>query len=296
MRQAAKIKNIVNISGAVLILALAGSISYADWKNNNNALTAESNLAASQIIQNEPETNPPGSNIADLQNQPGVPVLMYHHVGPLPPHPDRIRKDLTVSVADFTAQMDYLKANGFKTLTTQQLYDWTKGGFQMPDKPIILTFDDGYKDTFDNAVPILISRGMSGVFGIITEFPGLPDYASWEQIKAAQQAGMEIVPHTRTHIDLSNRHYSHKDRVSQIQGSFDDIKSHLGTTPAAFIFPYGTYNSDALQILKNSPAKIAFTTHFGLFSVKRDLLLEPRVRVHGVEDLARFKSTLFSAK
>ncbi|MBU6447774.1 polysaccharide deacetylase family protein [Patescibacteria group bacterium] len=296
MRANTKIKNLITVSGAVLILALAGSISYADWKNNNDIWTAESNLAVSQIIQNEPETNPPGSNIADLQNQPGIPVLMYHHVGPLPTHPDRIRKDLTVSVADFTAQMDYLKANGFKTVTTQQLYDWTKGRFVMPDKPIVLTFDDGYTDTFNNAVPVLASRGMSGVFGIITEFPGLPDYASWDQIKAAQQAGMEIVPHTRTHIDLKNKHYTHQDRISQIQGSFDDIKSHLGTTPVAFIFPYGTYNSDALQILKDSPAKIAFTTHFGLFSMKNDLLLEPRVRVHGVEDLARFKSTLFSAK
>ncbi len=290
-----KIKNISIVAAAMLILLMADGAFYINWKNSSNVFVAAKNLATSQIIQSIEESNPPGSNVADLQDKPGIPVLMYHHVGPLPPRPDRIRKDLTVSTADFTAQMDYLKANGFHTISTQQLYQSTQGHFVLPDKPILITFDDGYKDTFDNAVPVLLARKMTATFGIITEYPGFPDYATWQQIKDAQQQGMDIIPHTRTHIDLANKKYSHHDRVNEISGSFADIRSHLEISPVAFIYPYGTYNADALQILKDNNAKIAFTTHFGLFTPKNDLLLEPRVRVHGVEDLARFKKILLSA-
>lgn len=294
-----KIKNLENVFAVAFALLLIGAQSlllYADWYKHTQAQQAQVLLPDPAVVAQLPEDNAPDSSLDQLQPQPnGVPVLMYHHVGDLPPKADKLRRDLTVSATDFSAQLDSLQSQGFHSITTAQLYDWVQGKAKLPSKPVVLTFDDGYKDTFANAVPVLIAHHMQGVFAIITLYQSFPDYADWPTISLAKDQGMEIIPHTQTHIDLRNRHYSHDARVQEIDGSIQAIQEHLGYTPVAFVYPYGNYNDDAVQILKDSPIKIAFTTHFGLFKKDSDLLLEPRVRVHGVEDIKKFEAILNSS-
>jgi len=140
-----------------------------------------------------------------------LPILMYHHVGPLPESSDALRNDLTVSPEDFEMQVAFIKGQGFNTISLQNLLDYSQGQFTLPDNPIIFTFDDGYDDAFLNAAPILKKYGLFGSFGVITQFPGISygtnTYATWDQIKKAKNEGMEIVSHTQDHFDGTSEKY-----------------------------------------------------------------------------------------
>lgn len=222
----------------------------------------------------------------------GVPVLMYHHVGDLPSRPDRIRRDLTVSTADFEGQVKYLEAHGYHTITSLQLLKSFEGNVRLPEKPILLTFDDGYDDVFNNAVPILKKHNMVGTFAVITGYVGSPGYAPWKQILDARQQGMEIISHSFSHIDFSDIRHNHSKKVSEIELSIHDLWIHLGEKIPVFIYPYGHYNTETEQILKNNGFKLAFTTAFGKAKSGYNWVEMPRVRIHGGVSLQRFVTTV----
>src|SRR5262249_36809207 len=99
-----------------------------------------------------------------------VPILMYHYISGVPtndPNPV-LRQSLSVSPELFNQQLDYLKQQGFHSVTLNQLINALYYGFSLPSKPIILTFDDGYLDGYTAAYPALKAHGFSGVFYIIT--------------------------------------------------------------------------------------------------------------------------------
>jgi peptidoglycan/xylan/chitin deacetylase (PgdA/CDA1 family) len=221
-----------------------------------------------------------------------VPVLMYHHVGDLPPHPDRIRLDLTVSTSDFSDQIALLDSLGYQTISTDQLYAALTAGAALPPKPIIITFDDGYDDVFANAVPILKQHNMTGTFAIITDFLGGPGYADISTLATAYQQGMELVCHSRHHIDFKDPKYSYQTKFDEIAGCKQDLKDNFGIETSTFIYPYGHFNAEVVKILKAAGFKMAFTTAFGSVNKGQDLLLLPRVRVHGSEQMQTYQKNL----
>ncbi len=289
-----KILAIVLLSAAVIGLDYIHIEQSAHTNPYSDGYIKDTNISAVGQEKPLPNNNLNPESLVDLNSSvKGVPVLMYHHIGDYPARADKVRRDLTVSVKDFTEQIQYLKDAGFHTITTTELYDYVLGKFILPPKPVIITLDDGYKDAFENAVPILVNAGMRGVFAVITQYPvGYPDYANWDLIKASFDQGMEIIPHTQNHIDLKNKKYSYDAKKQELQGSVKDIQEHLNFTPTTLVFPYGNYDQISLDILKEIGIKIAFTTKGGLFSKDTDLLTEPRVRVHGQETIERFASSL----
>lgn len=229
----------------------------------------------------------PSTNISKGFTPNGVPVLMYHRVGDLPENADATTTDLTVSTANFEEQMTFLDKQGYVSITPDQLYGWLSKGQEIPKKSVIITFDDGYQDVFDNAVPILLEHHFVGVFGIITGFVGTRDYASWQTIGAAKAKGMIIVSHSFSHFDFSKHNYT--DQEYSIAKSTMDINDNLGFTPTYFIYPYGTYNTDTENILTAHGYVMALTTAYGFAQKGENLLEIPRIRVHGKEVLPRFE-------
>jgi peptidoglycan/xylan/chitin deacetylase (PgdA/CDA1 family) len=218
-----------------------------------------------------------------------VPVLMYHYIGDLPTNADATRKDLTVSTQNFQAQINFLLSQGYTTITPNQLYDYLTKGTAIPAKSVIISFDDGYLETFDNAVPILEADHLTGMFGIITGLVATKptsNYANWQQIIAARKAGMAIVSHSYSHPDFSA--LSANDQNFNIAKSTVDLTAELGTPPTYFIYPYGKYNSITEQTLKNHGYVMSFTTAYGFVKPGENLLELPRVRVHGAESLQTF--------
>ncbi|MDB4940351.1 MAG: polysaccharide deacetylase family protein [Candidatus Doudnabacteria bacterium] len=221
-----------------------------------------------------------------------VPVLMYHHIGEMPSNPDRYRRDLTVSTADFEAEVKFLYAAGYSCISTQALYQYQQGEVDLAKKPCVIIFDDGFDDAFKNAIPTLLKYRMTGSFAVITQYVANSEYASWPTILGAQTVGMEIVSHSQHHIDFTSRKYSHQDKINEIQGSLKDIQAHLHTAPITFVYPYGHHDLETEAIVAGSGFKMAFTTAPGFYGENKNAYEMPRVRVHGVEGIDRFAESL----
>ncbi|MCL5775084.1 MAG: polysaccharide deacetylase family protein, partial [Patescibacteria group bacterium] len=221
-----------------------------------------------------------------------LPILMYHHIGNPPPNPGKIRIDLTVSVENFRQQVKWLKDNGYTSVKFSDLYNYSVGKARLPAKPVILSFDDGYQDAFDNAVPALREQGMVGSFAIITQYPathsGTNFYADWDEIKAAYSQGMEIVSHTQDHFDRQNPKYNEKFISDNLKGSIADIQNHLGLATNVLIYPYGRYTPKYLKLAEEAGFKIGITVHSGNIVDLNNLMEVPRVRVHNSTSLEKF--------
>lgn len=225
-----------------------------------------------------------------------IPILMYHHVGPLPPDADKIRVGLTVSPENFASQVKWLSEQGYHSIALEDLYQYSRGNYRIPSKPIIFTFDDGYDDVFQYAVPVLKLNGYVGSFTIITGFVGKTEgtnvYADWQRIKEAKKDGMEIVSHTRDHFDGANSKYDEEYVRNNLKASVDDLKSHLGITADIIVYPFGHYNDRYIRIARDVGFKMGVTTLAGQNIDLGKLMEVPRVRVGGQEDLDTFRKII----
>jgi peptidoglycan/xylan/chitin deacetylase (PgdA/CDA1 family) len=210
-----------------------------------------------------------------------VPILMYHYVSSLPPDADDIRRDLTVEPDSFRAHMQYLRDDGYHTISLYQLHDALMFGTPLPPKSVILTFDDGYIDHFVTVLPILQEMGFVGTFFIITGRADAndPAYVSWTHIKAMADSGMSMEPHTKSHLDLRGR--DHDFLVYELLGSFESLSAHIGRESRMFCYPGGRYDDATLQLAQEMDIWRAVTTQPGMDHTTDNRLELPRVRVSG---------------
>jgi peptidoglycan/xylan/chitin deacetylase (PgdA/CDA1 family) len=213
---------------------------------------------------------------------------MYHYISDPPEDADEYRLDLSVSPALFRQQMQYLADNGFTPIDLYDLSLATTGWKSLPEKPVILTFDDGYVDNYTTAFPILQEYGFAATFFIITEFidQGQPGYMSWAMIEEMAAAGMRIESHSRTHPDL--REQPRDVLVWQILGSQETIAAHIGYTPRYFCYPSGRYDDDTIAMLQELDYWGAVTTEGGKWHGYTDRYEWSRLRVRNTTDLPLF--------
>jgi peptidoglycan/xylan/chitin deacetylase (PgdA/CDA1 family) len=134
-----------------------------------------------------------------------VPILMYHHISSAPPA-TALNYGLTVTDEGFAGQLAYLRDHGYHTVLLRQVFQALYYGKPLPAHPVVLTFDDGYRDNYTDALPLLRRFGDVGEFNIISGYVGITlgvnTYMTWPQIRALVAAGMEIGSHTVDHQDL----------------------------------------------------------------------------------------------
>jgi len=192
-------------------------------------------------------------------------VLMYHSVA-------EGDNPLSISPEKFEKQIKYLKENNFKFLTIQDLEDINN----IPNKSVLITFDDGYKDNFITAIPILKKYGASSIFFIVTGLIGETNKGlkmmSWEEIKKiSSDILFEVGAHTITHRKL------HKLSIEEIQNEIVQSKitleEKLGKSIGVFAYPYGRYSQSVLDTVKKNNFKFAFSTKPGHLSKEIDKLL-----------------------
>jgi len=217
-----------------------------------------------------------------------VPILMYHYVSVPPPGADRYRLDLSVNPEDLDAQMAWLAANGYTTITLQDLLYHLTLGWPLPARPIILTFDDGYRDAYENVLPTLQKYSFVGTFFIITDRVtfGETAYATWDQIREMHDAGMDIQSHTRTHPDL--RGLSDAQLLWQILGSREALEARLGKEVRFFCYPAGRYDAAAVRALDQFGYWAAVTTEYGADHSSENLFTLQRIRIRRADSLASF--------
>jgi peptidoglycan/xylan/chitin deacetylase (PgdA/CDA1 family) len=160
----------------------------------------------------------------------------------------------------------------------------------LPPKPIIITFDDGYRDNYENAFPLLRKYGYTGVFFVFT-YPidnNDPHYLTWDMVIEMHQAGMEFGSHSLTHSNLWGRDVDFL--VYEIVASKEAIEARIGEPIRFFSYPIGYYDDLTIRVLESAHFWSAVTTELGIEQSFAHRFEMPRVRLHGydsAEDLAR---------
>ncbi len=241
-----------------------------------------------------PTFTPEGQPTATPEPQPvddaRVPILMYHHVGDLPPDADEVRKSLTVPLWIFEEQMNYLAEKGYTPIRIADLVNHLHLGTPLPDKPIILTFDDGYDDNYTNVFPTLKRHNFVGMFFIVGAPVnyGSPGYLRWEQVLEMYEAGMEIGAHSLTHrFNLGSARQASVDQ--EVKEGHQLMVDHLpGWTPI-FSYPSGSYSQYVLDLLQEMGYVAAVTTKQGTLQSRTQPFEFRRIRVRGEWGLEQFK-------
>lgn len=221
-----------------------------------------------------------------------VPILMYHYISTPPSANDKIRVGLSVPPEMFEAQIKLLADNGFTTITLFDLYSHLAAGRALPANPIVLTFDDGYLDNYQNALPILKKYGLTGTFFVLTGPADVKDpaYLSWDMIEEMSRAGLDMQLHAKDHVDLRHRRY--EDLIWQIIGGRQSIEAHTGKPVVFMAYPSGKYDDAVLKFLTKNNFWAAVTTESGRTHTLPDALTWTRVRVAGQLRLTDFARLL----
>ncbi len=220
-----------------------------------------------------------------------VPILMYHYVRVNPNPVDRIGAGLSVNPDLFARQMAYLADAGYTPVTLADVYAAWTAGQPLPPKPVVLTFDDGYRDFYTAAYPVLKGRGFKATVYVIVDFLDRPAYLTWDMLANLLAEGLVTVgSHTLTHVDLST---APAERVRrEIFESKQRLEGRLGIPVTDFSYPSGRYNGAVVGLVDAAGYRTAVTTRPGNILRLEERLTLPRVRVDGREGLAEFITKL----
>jgi peptidoglycan/xylan/chitin deacetylase (PgdA/CDA1 family) len=217
-----------------------------------------------------------------------VPILMYHYIRPDPGPDDPVGQGLSVSPELFAAQMAYLAEQGFSTLTMAELADIWQGYRPLPARPVVLTFDDGYRDFFTDAWPILRAYGFSATVYLVAGLIDEPDYLTREMIRELDASGrVDFGAHTTWHVDLPS--LADAEAEAEIAGSKLALEGLLGHAVRTFCYPAGHFSDRDLALVEAAGYELAVTTEWDYAAHWMDHRLLPRLRVNGwttVEELA----------
>jgi len=212
-----------------------------------------------------------------------IPVLTYHQVAPLPNNPRT--RDYYVSPTMFDMQMAYLSDKNYKTLTPKEFYDILASGKNPEQKSVLLTFDDGNYNNYQNAFPILVKYKMTGTFYVPSHRSGIKS----NQIQEMAKAGMVIDPHGKTHMMLRNV-TDGESLYQELVVSKNALQGISGQTVYSFCYPGCEYNGAVTSTLAANGYLLGFSCGRsvdhklgGRFSLSR---------IHVYEDMNHFKSIL----
>jgi peptidoglycan/xylan/chitin deacetylase (PgdA/CDA1 family) len=237
--------------------------------------------AASSATSTSEATGPPYTN--------PVPILMYHVIDPAPA--DAALPELWVKPTDFEHQMNWLEAQGYNGVTLDAVYSAWKKGTPLPDKPVVVSFDDGYLSQYTQAMPILQKLGWPGVLNlkVLTLDQG---ELTVTEVEKMIDAGWEVDSHTINHLDVTT--LDAEQLKHEIADSRKILQRKLGVPVNFFCYPAGAYDDAAVAEVKKAGYLGATSVEPGLASPD-DLWSMNRIRIDGSFGLAGFKQAFRDA-
>ena len=162
-----------------------------------------------------------------------VPILLYHSI-PNHSSPD---SRYEVSADDFMAQMRKLREWGYDTVSIQELVNHINKGHTLPPRPIVISFDDGYQNVFDNAYPVMERFGFTGTIYIVANRLNSEGFLNQEELELLLESGWEVGSHGMTHTELTQNHNLVRTEILQ---SRLDLDNTLGIKVFSFAYPFGS--------------------------------------------------------
>jgi peptidoglycan/xylan/chitin deacetylase (PgdA/CDA1 family) len=218
-----------------------------------------------------------------------VPIIGYHAIQP--PVAGSAYPELFVPQADFVEQMKWLDEHGYEAVTLDQVEDaWFKGG-ELPPRPVVLTFDDGYLSQYVAAFPALEHFHWPGVLNLVAEGADLPDEDVQKMLDA--NPPWELASHTISHVDLTT--LGSADLHHEVAGSRRVLQDRFGVSVDNFCYPSGQYDDAVIAAVKAAGYRSATTENPGLASAENPYALN-RIEIHLSDGLDGFVSKLKAAE
>lgn len=212
-----------------------------------------------------------------------IPILMYHSVRDA-------HNRLCVSPADLSKELDYLKNHGYTTITMNQVWTDLHNRRSLPKKPVAITFDDGYRDNYTAAFPLLRERYMVATIFIITKKLNTPGGLTVDELREMNKYGIEIGSHTQHHLNL--RTLNQAELVAEIAQSRTILQNIFHCHVLSFCYPSGKHSPAVVAEVKQAGYLDAVTVQPAKASSMDNIYLLPRVRVDGGESLKCFAASL----
>lgn len=254
--------------------------------------TASSQPAAASSQAEDPNLKPGVAVVhrpADVKYSvpEGVSVLMYHMIG------DEQGNAAIMTEANLRIQMNYLRDHGYHPITMQELYDYVTKGAPLPEKPVCITFDDGYLDSYTIVYPLMKEYGFPWTLFLITDDVGKPyNRMTWDQLKEmANSHAVTIASHTLSHPKLHNL-ATRAEKEKEIVDANKALKYQLGIDNVWLAYPYGDYDDEVIDICKKAGIKMAVTTDAGRVHVGSFPYDLKRAYIGNDISLARFSERL----
>lgn len=188
-----------------------------------------------------------------------VPILMYHYVENIQDPNDKLRVELNIPPAVFEQQVITLQDAGYTFMTAKELGEVLNGEMAMPQKPILLTFDDGHWDFATDVLPILEKYHVKATSYVISGFIGGSDFMSREQLQEVVNSGLvDVGAHTVTHISLAGEPLA-TDQY-QIDQSKAWLEKNYHLKVVSFAYPNGSFDQQAVQVVKADGFSTAVST------------------------------------
>ena len=228
-------------------------------------------------------------------NAERIPVLMYHRIGEAL---NEWEQKYCISPDNFTAHMRALADKGYKACSANDFFDWLMGTTQLPDKSLLITFDDGYLGVFEHGLPVLKALEWPAAMFLVSGLIGKND--SWcqrenpsqetyplmgvEEILTMRTQGFSFYSHSRSHPDLSQHEVS--ELTDELKGSREDLEQLLDDPIDYIAYPYGRYNDLVLESVKKAGYQAAFSEQPGFNRPGVDPYRIRRIDVFGTDSPA----------
>jgi peptidoglycan/xylan/chitin deacetylase (PgdA/CDA1 family) len=226
-----------------------------------------------------------------------IPILMYHRIAN-----DASDQRFTVSPKRFEQQMRLLRERGYRVLKLEDVVQMIEGRTPFLPKIVALTFDDGFKDTYNHAAPILRTLGFAATFFLVSRMMGKKSvwmsragYPSaqlmdWVDALELYAEGFSLGSHTGTHLVLGA--LDDATLTLETQGSKREIEDRIGAPVKFFAYPYGIFDERGRRAVEDSGFTAACGTQSGFNNAGTDRYALRRIDVHGTDSLRTFSWSL----
>lgn len=224
-----------------------------------------------------------------------IPVLCYHQFT----EDKKSQNKMVVTRAEFESQMDYLAANKYHVLALSELGSFLKGEKELPLNSVVITIDDGYKNYFEVAYPILKKHNFPSTMFIYPDFIGAGPALKWQDVKRLSQTPLvDIQSHSKSHDSLSplprgesDKGYLSRLRV-EVEGAEKILSRKTGQAINQFAYPYGNSSLEIVELLEQNDYELAVTVHKGSNPAFSAPFLLHRTMIYGGDSLHAFKKSL----
>mgnify|MGYP000524168691 FL=1 len=186
-----------------------------------------------------------------------IPIFLYHHIVK---EESEIQYDyMQTTEKTFEEQIRGLENLGYHFISYQDLIDYNNGQKKLYKKSCVLTFDDGCRDIYTNAYPILQKYNIPFTMFVVTNAVGADGCASWEELKEMQDSGLALIAsHSTNHTEFNK--LSVEETLENVDSSYKALEENLGEQKTKiFTYPYGLYSQEQLEPLKEEGYVINLT-------------------------------------